>query len=106
MCTSLRSSIESRTRHTFLSFLRFNRHYRVETVFYLAVCLFVPLSLSPSLLILSVLRVITCDRAARGSTRSAVDRAIAAPGSAMGPDPVAVDLAVLAAGAAASSLHQ
>lgn len=58
-------------------------------------------------LYLSVLCVITCDRAARGSTRSAVDRAIAAPGFAMGPDPVAVDLAVLAAeAAAASSLHQ
>lgn len=34
-----RSNIESRARRMFLSFLWFNSHYRVETVFYLSCCL-------------------------------------------------------------------
>lgn len=68
--------------------------------FLLSVCLYLSQSF------FYVLRVITCDRAARESTRSAVDRAIAAPSFAMGPGRVAVDLAVPAAGSAASSLHQ
>lgn len=49
--------------------------------------------------------IFTCGRAARGSTRSAADRAVAGPGSATGLGPVAVGPAAGAL-AAASNLHQ
>jgi len=58
------------------------------------------------LLLASFLNTIICDHAARGNTRSAAGRAVAARGSAADLGLVGAGLAVGADPAAASSLHQ